>query len=50
MAHEEYCHMFFERFRELSILQAAVEYARVCLSCCNSACTNSKLRSPAAVY
>ncbi|XP_022807104.1 neuroblastoma-amplified sequence-like isoform X1 [Stylophora pistillata] len=28
MAHEEYCHTFFERFRELNILQAAVEYAR----------------------
>ena len=30
IAHEEYCHTFFERFRELNILQAAVEYARVC--------------------
>ena len=34
MAHEEYCHIFFERFREISIMQAAVEYARVCFSCC----------------
>jgi len=31
IAHEEYCHTFFERFRELNIIQAAVEYARVCL-------------------
>ena len=30
IAHKEYCHTFFERFRELNILQAAVEYARVC--------------------
>ena len=30
IAHEEYCHTSFERFRELNILQAAVEYARVC--------------------
>ncbi|KAM7430043.1 hypothetical protein ABFA07_019200 [Porites harrisoni] len=28
MAHEEYCHIFFERFREINIMQAAVEYAR----------------------
>lgn len=34
MAHEEYCHIFFERFREINIMQAAVEYARVCFSCC----------------
>ena len=34
MAHEEYCYLFFERFREISIMQAAVEYARVCFSCC----------------
>lgn len=31
IAHEEYSHTFFERFRELNIIQAAVEYARVCL-------------------
>lgn len=36
MAHEEYCHIFFERFREINIMQAAVEYARVCFSCCCS--------------
>lgn len=32
IAHEEYRHTFFERFRELNIIQAAVEYARVCFS------------------
>ena len=32
MAHEEYCHKFFERFREINITQAAVEYARVSLT------------------
>ena len=31
VAHEEYRHKFFERFREINITQAAVEYARVSL-------------------
>lgn len=31
MAHDEYSHTYFERFREMNIMQAAVEYARVCV-------------------
>ena len=29
VAHEDYSHEFFEKFRETNIVQAAVEYARV---------------------
>ena len=48
-AHEEYSHTFFERFREINIVQAAVNYARVSFTYVLFSCFSSKDTFPLAV-